>query len=212
MATFGFLHTADVHVAVFAGLLREIDPSHQAVHLVDQSLLADARRRATVDDDLRIRIGTGLEDLRGRGAVRIVCTCSTIGGDAEEVGRSLGLDVFRVDRPMAEAAVAHGGRIAVVAALESTMGPTRTLLRETADRRGRSVTIIDAPCLETWAHWETGDIAGYVAAVASHLESLGDSADVIVLAQASMAPVEKLVHLAVPVLSSPRPAVAELVR
>jgi hypothetical protein len=118
VATFGFLHTADGHVAVFAGLLREIDPSRQAVHLVDQSLLADARRRATVDDDLRIRIGTGLEDLRGRGAVRIVCTCSTIGGDAEEVGRSLGLDVFRVDRPMAEAAVAHGGRIAVVAALE----------------------------------------------------------------------------------------------
>jgi hypothetical protein len=119
---------------------------------------------------------------------------------------------------MAEAAVAHGGRIAVVAALESTMGPTRALLQETADRRGRSITVIDAPCLGAWAHWESGDIDGYLAAVAVHLESLGHreslgpAADVIVLAQASMAPAEKLVRLAVPVLSSPRLAVEELVR
>jgi hypothetical protein len=212
VATFGFLHTAEVHVAVFTGLLREMAPDDEAIHVVDPSLLADARLRLAVDDDLRTRIGTGLEDLRNRGAGRMVCTCSTIGGDAERVGLARRLDVCRVDRPMAEAAVAHGGRIAVVAALESTMEPTRALLTETAEKRGQPVTIIDAPCLEAWTRWEAGDVAGYLTAVADHLKSWGDRADVIVLAQASMAPAEKLVQLAVPVLSSPRPAVLELVR
>lgn len=210
MACFGFLHTADVHIATFTGLLAEMSPDDSAVHLVDESLLADARRRGVVDDDLRARMGTGLEDLHGRGAVRIVCTCSTIGGDAEVVGRALGLDVFRVDRPMAELAVASGHRIAVVAALESTMGPTRTLLTEAAARLDASVTIIDAPCFDAWALFAAGDVDGYLGAVAAHVEGLDESADVIVLAQASMAPVEGLVHLATPVLSSPGPAVRAL--
>ncbi len=211
MARYGFLHTAAVHVAVFSGLLAEISPGDSAVQLVDESLLADTRRRGLVDDELRARIGVGLEDLDRRGAVRIVCTCSTIGGDAEEVGRTLGLDVFRVDRPMAEAAVSVGGRIAVVGGPASTLAPTRALLQETADAAGRSVTLIDAPCLTAWPHFEAGRLDRYYATLAAHLQSLDGSADVIVLAQASMAPVEALVSLSSLVLSSPRPAVRALV-
>jgi hypothetical protein len=210
VTTFGFLHTADVHVGVFADLLLEISPDDSAVHVVDESLLADARRRGAVDDDLRARIGRHVRALTDRGAVRVVCTCSTIGGPSEEAGRAVGVEVLRVDRPMADLAVARGDRIAVVAALESTIGPTRALLLETAAAAGRRVTVVDAPCLEAWDHWEAGDPARYVAALASHLEKLDAAFDVIVLAQASMAPVEKLVRLSALVVSSPRPAVMAL--
>jgi hypothetical protein len=211
VTTFGFLHTAEVHVELFTGLLEELSPADDAVHLVDASLLTDARRRHGVDQDLRARIATRLQELSSAGAVRVVCTCSTIGAASEEIGRSDGIDVLRVDRPMAAAAVAGGDRIAVVASLESTIGPTHELLRETAEAAGRQVRIADAPCLEAWGHWEAGDPARYFATLASHLESLDDAFDVLVLAQASMAPVERIVDLTALVLSSPRPAVMALV-
>lgn len=211
MTTFGFLHTAEVHEVTFSRLLQEISPEDTAVHLTDPSLLTDARRRHEVDDDLRLRIGARIGELADRGAARILCTCSTIGGPAEEVGRTGGVDVLRVDRPMAEQAVAGGSRIAVVAALASTMAPTRDLLQETADGAGRAVSIVDAPCLAAWSHFEAGELDRYFATLAAHLEGLDETTDVIVLAQASMAPVEALVSLSSLVLSSPRPAVLALV-
>jgi Asp/Glu/hydantoin racemase len=112
--------------------------------------------------------------------------------------------VLRIDRPMAEAAVAAGGRIAVVATVESTLAPTRSLLLECA--AGAPVEIVDAPCLDAWALFAAGDLEGYARRVAAHCRGL--DADVIVLAQASMAPAaELLADLATPVLTSPRAVV-----
>lgn len=211
VTAFGFLHTADLHVERFTRLLLDISPDDRPLHIVDPSLLTDAVRRGGVDDDLRARIATHIRALGAQGAARVVCTCSTIGGPSEEIGRTEGVDVLRVDRPMAAAAVAMGGRLAVVAALESTLGPTRALLLETAAAAGRRVTVVDAPCLEAWAFFEAGDHDRYLAAIAAHLVSLDGAFDVIVLAQASMAPAQSLVRLTSPVLSSPRIAVLDIV-
>jgi hypothetical protein len=210
VAVYGFLHTAEVHVDVFTDLLAELSPDDTSVHLVDESLLIDARRLGAVDDDLRLRIGTRLQELSSQGAIGVICTCSTIGGPSEDIGPTLDIEVLRVDRPMADLAVVSGTTIAIVAALESTVAPTRALLTEAAVAAGRTVTIVDAPCLEAWTHFEAGDQARYVASLAAHLQTLDDAFDVIVLAQASMAPVQTVVALHSLVLSSPRPAVAAL--
>jgi hypothetical protein len=212
VSTYGFLHTAAVHVEVFTALLDEIAPDDRAVHVVDETLLTDARRRGGVDDDLRRRITTGIAGLTADGATPVVCTCSTIGAAAEEIGRSTGVAVVRVDRPMARLAVTSGHRLVIVAALDSTLGPTRALLLEEAAAAGRPVTITDAPCPGAWIHFEAGDLDGYLAAVAAHVDGLDGDFDVIVLAQASMAPVEHRVHRSAVVVSSPRPAVTALVR
>jgi hypothetical protein len=118
---------------------------------------------------------------------------------------------MRVDRPMARIAVTSGHRVAIVAALESTLGPTRALLLEAATAEGGDVAVTDAPCPGAWTHFEAGDLDRYVSAVASHVESLDGDFDVIVLAQASMAPVETLVQVSALVVSSPRTAVSALV-
>jgi hypothetical protein len=211
VTTFGFLHTAAVHRAVFTDLLDEISPDDVAVHVVDESLLTDARRRGAVDDDLRRRITTRLGELTAAGATGIVCTCSTIGAPAEDIGRLVEVAVLRVDRPMARMAVTSGRRLAIVAALDSTLGPTRALLLEEAATAGRAVTLTEALCPGAWTHFEAGDLDAYIAAVVAHVESLEGDFDVIVLAQASMAPVEKLAHPSALVLSSPRAAVTALV-
>jgi hypothetical protein len=210
VTTVGFLHTADAHIPVFDVLVQQVSPGDETVHLVDASLLTDAGRRGGVDDDLRDRIGRRLEELHSQGATAVLCSCSTIGAAAEERGAGLGLPTLRVDRPLAEEAVRKGGRIAVVVAVESSLAPTRQLLTETALAAGHPVTIVDAPCLEAWPYWEQGDVDRYLATLADHVEHLDGTVDVIVLAQASMAPVEQRVRLTTPLLSSPRLAVRAL--
>ncbi|MGH9018486.1 MAG: hypothetical protein ACRDY1_12120 [Acidimicrobiales bacterium] len=150
MTVYGFLHTADAHVPTFTALLADLSPGDTAVHVVDPVLLAAARARGAVDDDLRRRIGARLHELTAGGARRALCTCSTIGAAAERAGAAAGVTVLRVDRPMAEAAVAAGGRIAIVAAVDSTLGPTRALLTEVAGAAGRPIELVDSPCLEAW--------------------------------------------------------------
>lgn len=201
MTTIGFLHTAEIHVETFHALTAE--RGLRDVHVVDATLLADAREHG-VDATLTARLADRLREVAALGPDVIVCTCSTLSGHAERI--AMPVPVLRVDRPMAEAAVAGGGRIAVVGTTESTLAPTRDLLLECA----ADADVVTAPCLDAWALFEAGDQDGYRRAIAAHVRTL--SADVIVLAQASMAPAADLLgDLAVPVLSSPRTAVAEAV-
>jgi hypothetical protein len=190
--------------------MAELSRGDETVHLVDGSLLTDAGRRGGVDDELRHRIGRRLQELTSQGAAAVLCTCSTIGAAAEAVGASLGRPTLRVDRPLAEEAVRRGHRIAVVVAVESSLAPTRQLLTEAAAAARRRVTIVDAPCLEAWPYWERGEPDRYLATLADHVERLDHTADVIVLAQASLAPLEQWVRLSTPVLSSRRLAVRAL--
>lgn len=207
--TVAFLHTADVHVATFRRLLREVAPGAMDVHLVDAELLSDARRDG-VDAGIEARVLARLRELNVREPDAIVCTCSTLSGSAERLAQEIETPVVRIDRPMAESAVANGGRVALVVAVASTLGPTRQLFEECAANAGSTATLIEAPCLDAWELFEAGDHAGYLDRVAQHVRAL--DVDVVVLAQASMAPAADLVgDLSIPVLSSPRLAVVRAV-
>lgn len=204
--TIGFLHTAEAHRATFTGLLAEVAPGRGSVHVVDESLLADARQRGGVDTELRGRIESRLREA-AREAVAVVCTCSTISGPAESLSDAIGVPVVRVDRPMAERAVATGAHITVVAALRSTVAPTVTLLAEVADRSGLHPTITELVLPEAWSLFERGDLADYAEVIAAAVDALEPQPDVVVLAQASMSAAAERCTTPTPVLSSPRSAV-----
>jgi hypothetical protein len=157
-------------------------------------------------------IAAALDKLELAGASTIVCTCSTIGGEAERLGAQRKIGVARVDRAMAEAAIAAGTRIAVVAALESTFDPTRRLLESVASSRGVSADITTVLCEGAWDAFEAGEHDRYLRAVATTCASLDGSYDVIVLAQASMADAALLLDGSTTTLSSPVLAVEAAVR
>ena len=202
MRRIGFLHTASAHVETFDLLTDELAPSLAREHVVRPDLLARARLAGAGDRQVRLGVGTAVAEL-GSSAV-VLCTCSTIGSVAEACGRDRGVPVLRVDRPMAELAVRSGGKIALVAALASTLTPTRSLLEAVAREAGASVEIVDAPCLDAWALFAAGDDRGFQRRVAEHLEQLDPSFEAAVLAQASMAPAARLATTGIRVLTSPR--------
>jgi hypothetical protein len=193
------LHTSPAHVATFAALAAELAADVPLRHVVAEDLLDEARAGG-LTPALAARVAARLR-AAGAGAAALLCTCSTIGGLAEAA--DVGLPVLRVDRAMAEAAVALGPRVALVAALESTLGPTAELLITAA--AGRPLTVSAHLCADAWPHFLAGDQAAYLATVAACARAAAASADVVVLAQASMAGAAALLaDLAVPVLSSPR--------
>lgn len=212
MSTIGFLHTSPVHVATFDALVAEIAPGSLTLSVVDEQLLEQAREAGTDDAELAAGVERALVELIERGADVVVCTCSTIGGVAEDVGTRRGLDVVRVDRPMVELAVATGRRIGVVVAVESTVEPTLALIDDVASHAGRGVDVSVIVVDGAWDRFECGDQGAYIELIVAALPAVAARVDVVVLAQASMAAAAEVAAVDVPVLASPRTAVATLTR
>ncbi|MFI6007653.1 aspartate/glutamate racemase family protein [Streptomyces sp. NPDC051243] len=203
------LHTSPLHIPVFDALRQEHHQDLELRHFVDEELLTRARREGAeaVADDVRRALHQAVAD----GARAVLCTCSTIGAVAEEAAAEAGVPVLRVDRPMAAAAVAEGARVVVLATVESTLGPTASLIEEEARRTGRPVDVRTRIVDGAWERFDAGDVDGCARLVAAAADEVTD-ADAIVLAQVSIAPAQWLATTPVPVLSSPRPGLAAAAR
>ncbi len=208
-ADFAFLHTAPVHVPRFSQLLAQVAPQLRAAHVVDEALLADARRLGADDPALVQRVQDAMRSAsETHGAGLVACTCSTIGGAAERTPTAGRFIAMRIDRAMADRAVARGEPLLVVTALASTQAPTRQLIDESARAAGAAVRMQDLLVAGAWDRFEQGDATGYLAAIAQAVRHAAAVAAqpfaAVVLAQASMdAAVPLLDDLGLEVLASP---------
>lgn len=212
-APLAFLHTSPVHVPTFEGLVAQQWPGLAVQHSVDEGLLADAQRLGAGYAGVVARVQAGMRALADAGAQVVVCTCSTVGGAAERTAAGGRFVAQRIDRAMADQAVACGPDVLVVAALASTLGPTQALLAESAAALGKPLTPQTLCVDAAWPLFVAGDRAGYlqalVQAVTHTLAQRAQPPDAVVLAQASMAPAQAaLAHLPCPVLASPALGVA----
>jgi aspartate/glutamate racemase len=197
-----FLHTMALHVPTFTRLAQEIAPGIAVRHVVNQSLLDNAREFG-LTGDVRESVQEAMRQAAGGGARVVVCTCSTVGGLAETM-QAAGFLAMRIDRAMADAAVRGGRRIAVLATLASTLEPTRELLVASAQAAGVEPEYQDVLVKGAWGHFESGDRAAFLDSIVRAIREARASADVIVLAQASMADAADLAgDVGIPVLSSP---------
>lgn len=205
----GLLHTAEAHRTRFDRLLAQVAPPEVGwVHCVREGLLRQALDTFPVNT-MAAGIAHAMATLQNQGARQVLCTCSSIGGMAEQVGRQMGLPTLRLDRPMAEAAVAAGRHILVAACLPSTLGPTTQLLNEVAHAQNRRIEIETLLMENAWPLFQAGDEGGFTRHIAGIILSMQPHPDAIVLAQASMAAAADLLQQSpVPVFSSPRLGVA----
>lgn len=198
-----FLHTAAVHVPNFTGILRDIAPHVPIRHTVREDLFARALADGSVTGDTRRDTQAEVQRLVADGARVVLCTCSTLGSAAEDTPGVSGARVIRVDRPMAERAVATGRSILLVAAIPTAMATGVALLGEAA-RGKQQPAVQELLCAAAWELFQAGDLSGYAAALASAVDERAGANDVVMLAQASMAPAAALVRRSdVEVLTSP---------
>lgn len=197
-------HSTENNMAPFEGLIRQLAPEIPFVHRTRADLLA-AAQPAGLTPAIRREVAMDILAMADDGAAVVLCTCSTLGPGAESAAELTDGVVLRVDRPMIERALDQGPRVAVCAALASTIGPTSDLLRRVAGERGITPEISEIAVEGAFALFEQGDRAGYARKIAEAVRREAGSVDAVVLAQASMAgAIDLLDDLPVPVLASPR--------
>lgn len=195
-------HPSELLVETVDRLIAAWDPDLEVANIVKPDLLNEAIRDGLTSDVIS-QLEDVISSMPDDQDCVMLCTCSTIGGKAEEIGKRYGKKVVRIDRPMAEKAVEIGGRIAVVAALMSTMEPTTNLLKQVAEEKGVSADLTLLHVADAWQYKLAGDDDGYIEAIRRFLERIAADFDVIVLAQGSMArAADRLSFDAPPVLTS----------
>lgn len=139
--------------------------------------------------DLTTQYAKDLVNLVGVDAVLL--SCSTMNRAVFQVRaelQKLGVPVVQIDEAMMEEAVASGGKILVVATHGPTVTSTRALLRETAERLGKTVDFAGATVEEAFHLLGEGRIVEHneVIAAAIREAQARERIDVVVLAQLSM--------------------------
>ncbi len=201
------VHTVAGLVPRFRELSAELIPDIETFDIVDETLLRDATREGRVSLETARRLFSHLAAAESHGADAILVTCSSMGGAVDAARPFAGIPLLRVDQAMAEQAVQRGERIGVLATLWSTLGPTAALIRRTADESSRSVEVRDRLCDGAFEALGEGDTERHDSIVRDGLRDLLGWAEVIVLAQASMARVVDTLsedERRIPILSSPR--------
>lgn len=166
------LHTMESNIPIFEAVRPD---GVELEHHVRQDLLDRALAAGEATEQILAEAAGALAALDGDGAL---LTCSTIGAAAPRAG------AVRVDAALAReaAAKARGGAIAALVTAPSTVGPTRALFEAEADGASVEVVLIDG-ALE---HFQSGDFDTYYDMIAAAADA--STADVVALAQASMAP------------------------
>ena len=214
-ARIAFIHTSPSMIPVFKALADELLAGVDLFNVVDESLLCDIIREGRCPPVTARRLAGHVLSAADAGATHVLVTCSSM-GHAVDATRSLcPAVVLRVDEPMAREAVRRGSTIGVIATLPSTLHPTAELIRATAAAEGKPVQIETRVVEGAFAAVIGGRGAEHDALVIAALKEMTGQADVIVLAQASMARVVDSLppgDRSKPILSSPRLAVEHLAK
>jgi glutamate racemase len=210
----GVIHTSPATVEVFGRLLRERIPGAMVINLLDDSILPELRDNGNDLSAVEPRWRDYARIVSARGVDIVLNACSTIGAMGERVQDDIPQPIVRVDAAMAAEAVRRGERIGVLATLETTLGPTSSLIRETAEAAGRTATV-NAELVEgAYPALMAGDQAQHDDLVLAALSRSAAVNDVVVLAQASMARAAARLEAsaAAKILSSPAFAVEDVAR
>lgn len=209
-----FIHTVPALAPTFVDLARQHLPAWETFNIADESLLRNTIRQGLTDTTKR-RLAGYVWSAVDAGADAILVTCSSI-GPAVDAARALSpVPLFRIDEAMADAAVAIGPRVGVLATLRSTLEPTREIVARRAALAGKTTTILHDVCEGAFEALQRGDRDAHDQAVAAAVRRMLPSVDAIVLAQASMARVLDGMpkeEITVPVLTSPALAVERVAR
>ncbi|MFW6056915.1 MAG: aspartate/glutamate racemase family protein, partial [Chloroflexota bacterium] len=130
--------------------------------------------------------------------------CSSIGEAADMAATTVNIPLVKIDERMAEIACKTGSRIGVVGTVATTMGPTVRLIKRTAEKLGKDVTVIEELSAGAFEKLTSGDRTGHNKMVIASIRKVAKQVDVVVCAQGSMLALKQdLGETPVPVLFSP---------
>ncbi|MFC5704019.1 aspartate/glutamate racemase family protein [Cohnella faecalis] len=199
---------ADPLKAVF----KEVLPEVRLVNIIDDSLIGDVVRAGHIPAGVARRLVQYYHNGEELGADVILNTCSSVGELADGAGAYIGVPIVKIDQAMAAKAAAEYGRIGVLATLPSTLEPTVRLIAKEAGLLGKEVSLVKGLAEGAFDALVGGSPEEHDRILLETARRVCEEADVLVLAQGSMARMEKTLREATgkPVLSSPRLGVEQV--
>ncbi len=184
MPRIAVIHTAPVTVGSLKPLFSTYLPGYEICNFLDDSILPEINSAGKITDGVRARFQQLVQTAAMVKPEVIMSACSSVGKLLEDCREFINVPLFRIDGPMAQKAVEEASRIAVAATLRSTIEPTCELIRRVAIK-----PIEIAPILVEGAGalLTAGKTKEYEDLIVSALSNGAAGAELIVLAQASMA-------------------------
>ena len=164
--------------------LKERVPGVQVEFITDSTLLADVRANGGPTQAVIDRMTLYAKAAEISGADLIVNSCSTVGEVADIYEKEVHIPVMKVDLPMAKEAVRLGTKIALIATLETTLGPSQRLIEKVGAEQGKKMECIQNPA---WDALQAGHPEEHNRILMESIRKLDQMGyDAIVMAQVSM--------------------------
>ncbi|KNC91573.1 aspartate/glutamate racemase family protein [Trabulsiella odontotermitis] len=208
MKKIAMLHTSAATLAMMQQLMADIMPQAEVMHLVEESMIKQVMKAGGVTPAISARIAGYIQIAEKADCEIFMTACSSIGTAVEQCQFMTPLQLTRIDCAMVENAIAQGQRIAVLATVATTLKPTLSYVQRKVQESGKPREVVPVLMEDAFHALLAGDNATHDRIVSEGLKNAFASADVIMLAQASMARVlQQLPTPPVPVLTSPESGV-----
>mgnify|MGYP000214517810 CR=1 FL=1 len=200
------IQTSAVSSAELKALCDEMMPGVMVYQIIDDSLIKEVNANGGPTYGIKRRLYAYYQQAESLGVDAILNQCSSVGEVVDAIKPFISVPIVKVDEAMAEKAVSLGKRIAVVATVPTTVGPSVRLIEQKAREAGKEIEIEthlvkDAMMILI----EKGDVETHNSMVLGEVEAAAESCDVVVLAQGSMTVLLPLLgRIKKPVLTSPR--------
>ena len=187
MTKLAIIHTTSATVDTMKTLAAEILPGCDLVNFVDDSILPQLGQNGGNVSEVEDRLVHYARFAEQVGADVILEACSSVGEVVTRMQSAVSIPIVRIDDAMAEEAVQRGGHLGVAATLQTTLQPTTRLLLAKAQAAGKPIEIEPLLIEGAFQKLMAGDRDGHDDLLVENLQKLAQTADVVVLAQASMA-------------------------
>lgn len=204
--TIAIVQTSAVSSTELKALCEEIMPEVTVYQIIDDSLIKEINANGGPTGGVKRRMYQYYQQAASLGVDAILNQCSSVGEVADQIKPFVDVPVVKIDEAMAEKAVSLGKRIAVVATVPTTVGPSVRLVEQKAREANKEIEIEthlvkDAMMILI----EKGDVETHNRMVLGEVEAAAQTCDVVILAQGSMTVLLPLLgHIEKPVLTSPR--------
>jgi hypothetical protein len=182
------------------------------MNLLDDSLIQQCIKEDGLKETTLRRLLNIYQYAYEAGADCVLTTCSSV-GEAVYIGQKIvPIPLLRIDDPMAKDAVENFNRVGVLATLSTTLDPTCRLVENWAQKLGKKVTVVKGLAEGAYEFAMAGEGEKHDEMIMSTAEKLTKECDTFLLAQASMARMEKKLGeiFGMKVYSSPRSGVAQI--
>lgn len=210
--TLGMIYTVMFTVEAVNKAVSEAMPDVEKINIVDDSILKQLFAAGKITPRVNNIVANYVRAAESEGADAVLVTCTSISPCVDTVRPLVSIPVMKIDDPMTDIAVEKASKIGVVATAKSTLEPTKMLLLQKAEAKGKKISLTTDLCPGAFDAISAHDTAKHDKLVLEGISRAAQGSDLIVLAQPSMTRIVPQIgpEIKIPVLTSIKSGVEQV--